>query len=447
MAKSGDSDSANYAKRYEDQPLSERERDGLRVDRRADNRLGYFLRKHFKPMEAGYLSRLLHDPQLVYTLSRNWLWQTRRQANRKLTDNTQVHSQMIRLWRIVMPDLLGADQPSVKGLKKQSRRDDKWTRRTRKDYPHMVNDASTMEVVVVGRDGTRTIPMNIARERPRDERIQTLSTTYSSRHAFPRSFDLKVFSDAAYIRRQRKFWKDALAVLSKWLDDGNGVRPDSEWLIYHMVNNDIAMHVLFDNLSAECESRWFERLGDSTRYEVAGRIKMKLETLLLGKGEWDPCFDKIRDQILAAMTHGPEIPKAVRVDGKEMPIGGTPTARSVLLNLLLRVINPNLSHIHGHVPDPRHVIEREQHPHTEEDAMESLDELAEFVAGFKEEVPDSLRRYAIGQDKMALRIDDLLHTMIAYWKNYSLDWAEMVTKALARHRHNSKRAARDKAGE
>ena len=417
MAKSGDSDSANRAKKYEGQPLPERVWEGLRVDRRADNRLGYFLHKHFNPAEAGYLSRLLHDPQLFYTLSRNWLWQTRRQANRKLADNTQVHSQMIRLWRIVMPDLLGDDQPSVKGLKRQSRRDDKWTRRTRKDYPHMVSDASVVEVVVVGRDGTRTIHVNISREQPKDERIQTLSTAYSSRYAFPRSFDLRAFADAAYIRRQKKFWKDALIVLSKWLDDGNKVRPDREWLIYHMVNNDIAMHVLFDNLSTECESRWFERLGGSTRYEVAGRIKMEWETLLLGKGEWDPCFDKIRDRILEAMTNGPEIPKAMRVDGREVLIDGIAAAWNVLLNLLLRVINPNLSHIHGRVPDPRHVIECEQRPYyTEEAAMEASVEMAGFVDDFKRGVPSSLRPYAIGQDKMIPRIEDLLRTMAARWQ-------------------------------
>ena len=423
--------------------------DGLRVDRRADNRFGYFTHELFKLMESGKRSLPLSDPYLDYTLSRSWSWQTRRQANRRLEDNKQVRSQMIRLWEIVMLDLLGDGQPSVKRWKKQSGHDDRLTRRTRGYYPHLVGDMSIVEMVVGGKDGTRTIPVNTVREQPKDERIKALSTAYSFRSHFPRSFDLRVFADAAYIRRQKKFWKDVLIVLSKWLD-GNRVHPDNEWLIYHIVNNDVAMHVLFDNLSTECESRWFKGLRGRTKYEVAGRIKIEWETLPYDKDEWKSCFDEIKDGI-RTMVSGSETLKAVRVDGKVFPMNWTATARSMatVADLLSDVIIPEQARTHGGVPNPRLVIEREQYPYTEKDVMEALDELAELVASFKEEeLPDSLRRYAIGQDKMALRIEDLLHTMIAHWQmDHSFDEAEMVTKALARHRHSSKGAAGGKVGE
>ena len=447
MAKSGDSDSANRAKKYGDQPLSERVQDGLRVDRRADNRFRYFTRELSKLMEAGKRSLPLSDPHMDYTLSRNWSWQTRRQANRRLEDNKQVRSQMNRLWEIVMLDLLGDGQPSVKRWKKQSGHDDRLTRRTRGYYPHMIGDMSIVEKVVGGKDGTRTIPVSAVREQPKDERIKPLSTAYSSRNAFPGSFDLRVFADAAYIRRQKRFWKDALEALSKWRD-GNEVHPDSEWLIYHIVNNDIAMHVLFDNLSTECESRWFKGLRGRTKYEVAGRIKTEWETLPYDKDEWKPYFDELKDYF-RAIANDPETPKVVRVDGRELPADGIEAARSMVdvADLVSDVILPEQARTRGGVPSPRLVIEHEQYPYTEKDVMEALDELAEFVAGFKEEVPDGFDQYVIGQDKMAPRIEDLLHTMIAYWKDHSPDEAEMVTKALARHRHNSKRAAGGKAGE
>lgn len=42
------------------------------------------------------------------------------------------------------------------------------------------------------------------------------------------------------------------------------------WLVYHVVNNDIALHVLFDDLSTEYESRWYKHLPPEEKIQIAG---------------------------------------------------------------------------------------------------------------------------------------------------------------------------------
>ena len=97
---------------------------------------------------------------------------------------------------------------------------------------------------------------------------------------------MRVFADHAYIKRQKKFWEDALTYLSKWIEEGNAIRPNNEWLVRHIVNNDIAMHVIFDNLSLICEMNWFEKLSNKTQYEVAGRlVRTGCETIPITKEE------------------------------------------------------------------------------------------------------------------------------------------------------------------
>ena len=87
-------------------------------------------------------------------------------------------------------------------------------------------------------------------------------------HCTPRALDQRVFADDAYARRQRKFWQDGIRVLSKLLEEGYRVRKGQDWILYHIVNNDIALHVIFGNLSFVCESRWFGNLSENAQREI-----------------------------------------------------------------------------------------------------------------------------------------------------------------------------------
>ena len=50
---------------------------------------------------------------------------------------------------------------------------------------------------------------------------------------------------------------------------------------------------------------------------------------------------------------------------------------------------------------------------TDEDAAKAVDELAAFVADFEAKVPENLRVYMIGRDKMDCRVRDLILEAIA----------------------------------
>ena len=89
-------------------------------------------------------------------------------------------------------------------------------------------------------------------------------------------------SHEAYVMRERRFWKDAVRVLSRWLEGGGRIRRQKEWLLYHIVNNDVGLHVLFDNLSVECESRWLETPDTRSAGEICnGSLRISDE-----KGSW-----------------------------------------------------------------------------------------------------------------------------------------------------------------
>ena len=53
--------------------------------------------------------------------------------------------------------------------------------------------------------GCSTTPLKPVRESLKDERIQMITTPYSSSGTSLGGFDMRVFADHAYIKRQRKF--------------------------------------------------------------------------------------------------------------------------------------------------------------------------------------------------------------------------------------------------
>ena len=341
---------------YKDHPLSQRIQHGLTLDRSSDHSTA-----HFGPFMASEGFSIVRFDIMSYMFQRSRFWQTKRIVNARIADLNNIHKQMIELLEPVLLDLLGDIQPTAKDWKSLSEKGEKQARRTEEAYPHVVHPLNGgVKVIVRKADGTCTVfPQKIARRGSSDGRSKEITTNYSSPSRGSRGFDFKVFADEAYIRRQQRFWEGALLILSKWLERGNRIRPEKQWLVYHIVNNDIALHVLFDNLSVECETRWFANLSDRTRHKITGMPEGKHKALLSSE-------DDILLYAKASIAYA-------------------------------------------------------QHAYTMSDAEKAVNELERFATNFGEKIPGSLKRYMIPRPKMIERIRDLIIETSAELKTQYLD--------------------------
>ena len=382
---------------YEDQDLAERVRHGLKVDRQASNFMSWFTGQMWKAMGSKN-SSLLFDSATPYRYSRGLHWWTKRQANAKLAGKTNIHKQMLMGWYAVMLDLLADHQPTVKDWKMVTGKDDRQTRREREYLSHVVhNYDGIFRLKLRNPDGTSTfIPPKDARKSSGDKRVRKITTNYSLPRTGRHGFDLKAFTDPAYIIRQRTFWEDALKGLSRWMEGGNAVRKDNEWLVRHMVNNDIAMHVIFDNLSLECETRWFEGLNAETQFEVIGGF---FEMPPYAKNKTVAGRSEAANPAHAIADASPGESCANRKGDEE---GHPPAAKEERAKVTLRAISVT-DQTRFYVPPAL----------TDEDAAKAVDEMVAFVADFEEKVPENLRVYMIGRDKMDCRMRDLILEAIA----------------------------------
>ena len=259
------------ARTYEDQPYSQRVQHGLTVDRQRNHFNAYIfndMAENMKCAEDGRCRPLI-KPSVMYGYYRRF-WNTKRTVNAKIADLVNIHKQMIELFRPILLDLLLDRQPTAKDWKRLSDKNEKQVRRVEEDYPHIVGQLKGgVKLLLRNEDGTVSVyPKRIVRKRNDDDRIKEITTAYSSPPLYATSFDQRVFADDAYVRRQRKFWQDGIRVLSKLLEEGYRVRKGQDWILHHIVNNDIALHVIFDNLSLECESRWLENLSENALREI-----------------------------------------------------------------------------------------------------------------------------------------------------------------------------------
>lgn len=442
MAGNGSTDDqTDPAAGYEDQNLAERIRHGLTVDRQASNSMSWFTGRMWKAM-ASKNSSLLFDSATPYRYSRGLHWWTKRQANAKLAGKANIHKQMLMDWYAVMLDLLADRQPTVKDWKMLTGKDDRQTRRAREYLPYMVHNYNKISRLKLRNpDGTSTfIPPKDARESPGDKRVQRITTNYSLPLTGRHGFDLKAFSDPAYIVRQRKFWEDALKGLSKWREGGNTIRKGDEWLVRHMVNNDIAMHVIFDNISLECETRWFEGLSAETQFEVAG-----------GFCAMPPCA---KNEMGADRNEAADSARAIA----DTPPGGScanlkgdrdsrpPSAKKGgRAKLSLRAI-PATKDADGnlHLPDQMGLYVPPAL--TDEDAAKAVDELAAFVANFEEKVPENLRVYMIGRDRMDRRVRDLILEAMVELGMGSLAVERSAADAMFQRFHERFHRSRSRSG-
>ena len=277
---------------YGDQPYGQRVEQGLTIDRGSNNSNACYDMILFA-MRAGKMprNRLSLLSGSLYRLRRKNDWNTKRWANAQMAKRTNAGKHMINLFTPILLDTLSDDPPTARDWKSVSEKGEKQIRRTEEYYPHVVSKPNGgMRLILWEKDGgISAYPKRIVRDDVCDSRVAEIVTPYSRPTVSGASFDPRVFADEAYVRRERGFWKDALRVLSRWLEGGGRMRPQKGWLPYHIVNNDIGLHVLFDNLSVEYESRLLKALGAKPQAEFCnGSIRIFGEDMYLGGTVPDP---------------------------------------------------------------------------------------------------------------------------------------------------------------
>ena len=172
------------------------------------------------------------------------------------------------------------------------------------------------------------------------------------------------------------------------------------------MNNDIAMHVIFDNLSFACEVNWFEKLSDKGKYEVAGKlVRTGYEMVPITKEESKAHMDEFVDVIRAVTDCPPGERHALRVSGKDIPIDHAKMRKG--METVAQIVR-EITDANGGLRHPTQALEHVPRPFTEEDAEKAVDELAAFVADFEDKVPENLRKYMIGQGKMECRVREVI---------------------------------------
>jgi hypothetical protein len=227
-------------------------------------------------------------------------WHTKRQVNARLVNSTKAHEQIIDLSRPVLLDLLMSVSPTVKdwtgftdinapcitdNLKPKI--NDKNTQRTRKYYSNIVNELTGPGLLLRNEDGSvDTYPKRPDRkdQSKDDERLTSIETNYSL-PPYRGRLDTKDYVDVNYLVRLKKYWQSMLSILSEILENYGPIRKEMEWLVYHIVNNDVALWVLFDDLSTEYESRWFTQLTQESKTQIAGLPGIESEPYFFTKND------------------------------------------------------------------------------------------------------------------------------------------------------------------
>ena len=314
------------------------------------------------------------DVDSPYFESRSRSWQTYRLINAHTVGKANFRKQMVELFKPIMIDLLDGQPSTLRDLNRITN-----SRQARRTF-----DAHS--------------PILQARGQARDRRVKQYDTVYNGswggympmmehRLRARTDFDMVVLADAAYVKRQRQFWEDSLKVLSEWLrskqESGENIALQNRWLIHHIVNNDIGLHVLFDNLSLKCELR---HLPATTKRKIMYNYKKDIQ-----ESELQSMVERAREEYKndtrpnkagyvypAKSGNGVAVHMDVDGDGKPYVVG---------VDI---------------IPKP--------HPFNEKDAKEAVGELVGFAADFSNTVAkfDGLGAYKIPQNKMEKRIGELV---------------------------------------
>ena len=241
--------------KYEKQSFTERLNDGITVDRSRYLSFGGWSHGLLDLARSGDSAAWMG---YMWREKRRMSWPARRRINAKIRGLSNIHKQMDELLTPVLYDLLSSSQPTVKDCNRGSGKDGKQARRIRERYGRVVSKPR-VSLILRQDDGTYEAHPSMIRRNmaEKDERIKAITTPYSSPGIGTGSFEPRMFLDAAYVGMERRLWDRALDVLGDILGS-SGILPEGSWLAYHIVNNDIAMHVIFDNIAQECEVEWLK---------------------------------------------------------------------------------------------------------------------------------------------------------------------------------------------
>ena len=423
-------DSVQSTTPYADQLFAERLRHALTVSRRREHAWASITHLMWESQSKRDPSTILDNPTLFYRSSRMH-WHIKRSINARLVGMTNMHKQIMEVWKPVLLDLLSHPQPTAKDWKELTEKGEKQTRRIEEYYPHMVTQMDNLGCIVLqNQDGTQTVlPKKITRKSGNDKRTKKITTLYSSPRLNTGGFAMRIFADESYLKRQRQFWMNTLAILSGWLSKGHKIRPEKEWLVHHIVNNDMALHVLFDDISTECECRWFENLARKVgsqppfkRNARRGELRCRTARVYIMEGT---------DAQVYVMQQSPDAKQADLHHSGQIVV----TPEMYVLNVMgmVKLEPPGMAAMRCmdegamgiiHAPDV----------FTMNDAEGAVAELEDFAKNFGVDImPDGLAPYMIPSTKMRERIyDTALESALALLNSeYEGCW-NMVCSALAR---------------
>ena len=252
--------------KYEKQSFMERVDEGLTMDRSSSISIAGWHRDMWDSREFAPSTFMI--PML--RAKRRMSWPARRRINAKIRGLSNIHKQMDGLLEHILYDLLSATQPTVKDCNRESGKDGKQARRIREKYGHIVSCPRANPILRHASEMREAYPgMNRRNVAEKDDRIRPITTQYSFPGMGTASFEPRMLLDAAYVCMERMLWGKALGVLGGILGS-SGILPARSWLAYHIVNNDIAMHVIFDNIAQECEIEWLKNSRQEAMKVITG---------------------------------------------------------------------------------------------------------------------------------------------------------------------------------
>lgn len=274
---------------YEDSSFESRLDDGLSIDRSIENGFASVTIDLFKAKSKKDPRILLEDSMqdLMYRNSRKMNpWHTKRLVNSKIVHSTLIHDHLIELSRPILLDLFLPVQPTAKEWKDlskittdnmtdndviQPKMHEKSVRRMEEYYPHIVGKFTGHTFILKNADGSLDKYPKWPERKDESEENATLKSIATHYSLPPQRgmLDMRDFVDVNYLIRLKKYWRSMTSLLAELLEKGP-IRKEMSWLVYHIVNNDFGLYMLFDNLSLECEVRWFRRLGIETKTQIIG---------------------------------------------------------------------------------------------------------------------------------------------------------------------------------
>ena len=213
-------------------------------------------------------------------------WSLKKRVNSILVDNKTVSKRMIELSRPILLDILMPVKPTIKdwtnlseidvgknlSVKKSNTKTSlRSTGRIRDDFPHIV-DHSPYPTLILTDQKSKTVDVYPKRpirkdQRNDDKRHKQLTTAYSTL-PIRGDFDLKPICDENYQIRLQNYWEGMIILLEEIQEKYNPFLKDTSWFVYHIINCDIGLQVLFDNISLECEIKWLSTLNMNNMMQI-----------------------------------------------------------------------------------------------------------------------------------------------------------------------------------